>query len=629
MGKEIIINAEKERTRIAILENGDLVELYIESPDNARTLGDIYLARVRKIMSSIQAAFVDIGQKQDAFLHFSDLTENLPQLLDFVNDDNPHVGGAPSTGGHPHRTRGKRRKPSGGKGQSDGAEGETVQADGENKVRGKSDAKARGRRRQAQRRSKHGSPISDGPRPETYLKRDQRILVKIVKEPISNKGSRVSTDISMAGRFLVLVPFANYVAVSKKIYSYKERRRLRALAKSLLPDGFGLIVRTVAEGKNAKTLDTDLNLLLEKWRKLEKQLAGRPDPPISVHQDVNMVSSVMRDLFSDDYDRVLIDDPKLYRNIKSYIQAIAPQMVDAVQPHKSKKHIFEETKIQGEIEQAFSGRVNLPTGGYLFIEHTEAMHVVDVNSGRSGRGMSQEENSLRVNIEAARAIAKQVRLRDLGGIIVIDFIDLRDERNKRKVYEEMKKEFKKDRAVSKILPMSDFGLIQITRQRLRPSITVSQSPDSLSRNGSSSPSTAKEPPQRKAREESRKVEQPDRSDDAKPVRDERRQPSPSRHEARQSTSRKVDPEQILAHMEQWLVDYKTMGNRRAVTLRVHPFTAAYLNRKVPNHPTRWFMKHLIRVRLEIDDAVLPQYYRFVDARSGEDMTDKIELPATE
>jgi len=629
MGKEIIINAEKERTRIAILENGDLVELYIESPDNARTLGDIYLARVRKIMSSIQAAFVDIGQKQDAFLHFSDLTENLPQLLDFVNDDNPHVGGDTSTGGHPQRTRGKRRKPSGGKGQHDGAEGEAAPADGENKTRGKSDPKARGRRRQAQRRSKHGGPISDGPRPETYLKRDQRILVKIVKEPISNKGSRVSTDISMAGRFLVLVPFANYVAVSKKIYSYKERRRLRALAKSLLPDGFGLIVRTVAEGKNAKTLDTDLNLLLEKWRKLEKQLAGKPNPPIGVHQDVNMVSSVMRDLFSDDYDRVLIDDPKLYRNIKSYIQAIAPQMVDAVQPHKSKKHIFEETKIQGEIEQAFSGRVNLPTGGYLFIEHTEAMHVVDVNSGRSGRGMSQEENSLRVNIEAARAIAKQVRLRDLGGIIVVDFIDLRDERNKRKVFEEMKKEFKKDRAVSKILPMSDFGLVQITRQRLRPSITVSQSPDSLSRNGSSSPSAAKEPPQSRAKEETRRVEQSDRSDDTKPAKEERRQPVPVRQEPRQSTSRKVDPEQILAHMEQWLVDYKTMGNRRAVTLRVHPFTAAYLNRKVPNHPTRWFMKHLIRVRLEIDDAVLPQSYRFVDARSGEDMTDKIELPATE
>jgi ribonuclease G len=213
-----------------------------------------------------------------------------------------------------------------------------------------------------------------------------------------------------------------------------------------VPEGFGVIVRTVADGKNAKTLDTDLNLLLEKWRKLEKQLANKPNPPLAVHQDVNMVSSVMRDLFTDDYDRVLIDDEKLYRNIKNYIQAIAPQMVKAVQLHKNKRHVFESARIGSEIQEAFEGRVNLPSGGYLFIEHTEAMHVIDVNSGRSGRGLSQEENSLRVNLEAARAIAKQIRLRDLGGIIVIDFIDLRDERNKRKVYDELKKEFRKERS---------------------------------------------------------------------------------------------------------------------------------------------------------------------------------------
>ncbi len=634
MGKEIIINAEKEHTRIAILENGDLVELYIENPDNARTIGDIYLGKVRKIMPSIQAAFVDIGQKQDSFLHFSDVTDNLPQLLEFVNEDNPHVGGSSAGDAQqPHRSRGKRRKPSGGKssgGGSDAGEndGNGDKPGGDKSPRGgKKTAQQRGRRRQAQRRSKHGRYNSDGPNPATYLKRDQRILVKVVKEPISQKGSRVSTDISMAGRFLVLVPFANYVAVSKKIYSYKERRRLRALAKSLLPDGFGLIIRTVAEGKNAKTLDTDLNLLIEKWRKLEGQLAGKPNPPVSVHQDVNMVSSVMRDLFTDDYDRVLIDDPKLYRNIKSYIQAIAPQMVNAVQPHKSKTHIFEETRIQHEIEQAFSGRVNLPGGGYLFIEHTEAMHVVDVNSGRSGRGMSQEENSLKVNLEAARAISKQIRLRDLGGIIVIDFIDLRDERNKRKVHEELKREFKKDRAVSKILPMSDFGLVQITRQRLRPSITVSASPEFVTRNGSSAKSDGEKAPQPQSQPQERRREPskpPPREDARASQREAPLTPTPA-----VAPSMKVDPEKLLSEMEQWLVDYKTLGNRRAVTLRVHPFTGAYLNRKVPNHPTRWFMKHLIRVRLEIDDAISPVSYRFLDTRSGEDMTDKIVLPAAE
>ncbi len=643
MGKEIVVNTEKSQTRIAILENGDLVELYIENPENVRTIGDIYLGKVRKIMPSIQAAFVDIGQKQDAFLHFSDVAENLPQLLSFVDEKDPHIGGSGSSEDKRNRKRGKRVKPKGGKGGSGGSDGKQKKG---------RDAKSRGKRRSTQRRSKKGGRGRyRNFRVEDVLKRDQRILVKIVKEPISNKGSRVSTDISMAGRFLVLVPFGDYVAVSKKIYSYKERRRLKALAKSLLPDGFGLIIRTVAEGKNAKTLDTDLKLLLEKWRKLEKKLAGKPKPPMVVHQDVNMLSSVMRDLFSEDYDQVLIDDEKLYRNVKNYIQAVAPQMVDAIKIHKGKQHVFEAAKIYNDIQEAFEGRVNLPGGGYLFIEHTEAMHVVDVNSGRSGRGLSQEENSLRVNLEAARAIAKQIRIRDLGGIIVIDFIDLRDEKNKRKVYDEMKKEFKKDRAVSKILPMSDFGLVQITRQRLRPSITVSHdTPEFITKNGSSSKpggsrtsreskstTKAEQPaPESPAKPKAKPDGQSSSRSDAEPSRERAKESPTAGHtgtnnsaEASLQTIETGDPSEILSEMEQWLVDYKTLGNRRAVTLRVHPFTAAYLNRKVPNHPTRWFMKHLVRVRLETDDKLPPLSYRFYDTRSGEDLTDKVSVPGGE
>ncbi len=624
MGKEIVVNAEKAQTRIAILESGDLVELYIENPENVRTIGDIYLGRVRKIMPSIRAAFVDIGQKQDAFLHFSDLSDDLKLLLDFVDQDQPHVGPSSGKSQKPHRKRGKRRKPRGGKGGSGDSSG--------GKGRGKSDSKARGKRRQAQQRSKHGRKgRRSNSRPDRLLKRDQRILVKVVKEPISNKGSRVSTDISMAGRFLVLVPFGDYVAVSKKINSYKERRRLKALAKSLVPEGFGVIIRTVAEGKNAKTLDTDLNLLLEKWRRLEKKLSGRPDAPMVVHQDVNMLSSVMRDLFTDDYDRVLIDDEKLYRNVRSYTQAVAPQMTDAIVHHRGKQHVFEAAGVYSEIQEAFEGRVNLPGGGYLFIEHTEAMHVVDVNSGRSGRGLSQEENSLKVNLEAARAIAKQIRIRDLGGIIVVDFIDLRNENNKRKVYDELKKEFKKDRAVSKILPMSDFGLIQITRQRMRPSITVShQTPEFLTQNGSSTESkrddrTAAQRDERKERQPRQKPAPKKAASDSQPRRRSDSAEPPARPAATDAAV-PADPEKLLEEMEQWLVDYKTMGNRRAVTLRVHPFTAAYLNRKVPNHPTRWFMKHLVRVRLETDDDVSPLSFRFLDTRSGEDLTEKVVLP---
>jgi ribonuclease G len=326
--KEIIINSEKEQTRIAIVVDGELSELYFENTENERTLGDIYLGRVRRIMPSIKAAFVDIGQKQDAFLHYSDLAENLEDLLAYVDQQNPRVSRIVRQSEH-QRTA-KRRRPSGGKrGKGESRQGDDQQ---EGKKGGKhhvADAKTRSKRRSAQRgsRSKQGSDASEGSNRRSssrrgpqrgspdLLKRNQRILVKIVKEPISNKGSRVSSNISLAGRFLVLVPLADYTAVSKKITSHKERRRLRALAKMLLPDGFGVIVRTVAEGKDAKSLDTDLRLLLEKWYKIEKKLVGKPDGPIKVHEDVNIASSIVRDLFSNDYDRILVDHPRTFRNI--------------------------------------------------------------------------------------------------------------------------------------------------------------------------------------------------------------------------------------------------------------------------------------------------------------------------
>ena len=310
------------------------------------------------------------------------------------------------------------------------------------------------------------------PSNEELLKRDGRIIVKITKEAISNKGPRVSTDLSLAGRFLVLVPAADYVAVSKKIESAKERRRLRTLATSLKPDGFGVIVRTVAEGRDAKSLDTDLRLLADKWRKIQNKLDEKPNPPVLLYQDVNMVSSVIRDLFSEDYDRILVDDEKTFRNVQAYVKAVAPQMADKVEFHKGRGQVFRSLGIEKQVEEAFSKRVNMRGGGYLFIETTEAMHVVDVNSGRAGRGKSQKQNLIDVNVEAAREVAKQLRLRDLGGIIVVDFIDLKYDRDRRKVTDALKEEFEKDRAVTKLLPMSDFGLVQITRQRLRPSITA-------------------------------------------------------------------------------------------------------------------------------------------------------------
>ena len=587
MSKEIVFNVGKQQTRIAIVEDGKLVELYIENAEHKRTIGNLYLGRIRKVMPSIQAAFVDVGQEQDAFLHFSDLSDNLPYLLDFLGLKEPSV--------------------------------EAIDV-----PKGKKDWDRR---------------------PSDILNRGQAILVQITKEPISNKGSRISTDISLAGRFLVLVPLQNYVAVSRKITDDDERRRLESLASSLVPDGVGVIVRTVAEDRDAKSLDKDMKLLMERWRRVERRLKEKPSPPALVHEDVDMASSIVRDEFSEAYDRIVVDHKGLYHSIQSYVQAVAPQLVDRVELHDGSQPVFEAAGIQHGADRAFKDRVELPSGGYLFIEKTEAMHVVDVNSGRSGKGKSQAENSLNVNLEAARVIARQIRLRDLGGIIVVDFIDLYDEKDKKKVYDELEKGFEEDRAVTKVLPMSDFGLVEITRQRLRPSITTTFS----SANGA--PSDEEEggadPEElRQAEREIRRLEDKvkQREQEVKRLKEEDDTPDAEVDALRQKiqsleaeleavraeqasaedaeaasppdepTIEGAAPEALVEEMERWIVEHSDA--HRAVTLRVHPFVAAFLRRPVPTYPTRWFMDHLVRVHLDADEEVPPHTFRVADARSG-------------
>ena len=610
MSKEIVVNVEDSQTRIAIVEDSKLAELYIENAENKRTIGNMYLGRIRKVMPSIQAAFVDIGQEQDAFLHFSDLSDNLAAIVDFLKMNEP-------------------------------------------------------------RAEKVDLPDEDARRPD--LQRGQDILVQITKEPISNKGSRISTDLSMAGRFLVLVPLQKYVAVSRKITEEKERRRLKALASSLAPEGFGVIVRTVAEGRDAKSLDKDLKLLMERWRRVEDKLQSI-DPPALIHEDVDMASSIIRDQFSDDYDRILVDHKPLFHSIRSYVRAVAPKMVDRVKLHKAGDPVFEAADIQAGADRAFKGRVELPSGGYLFIERTEAMHVIDVNSGRSGRGKSQSQNSLDVNLEAARVIVRQIRLRDLGGIIVVDFIDLRDEKDRKKVYDEIKEGFKDDRAVTKVLPMSDFGLVEITRQRLRPSLTTAFSSangapsdeESTGDGGERSAQRAEREVERlemkleerrsELKKQERKIEElreaaesaPSDEDADRELQSLRDKVKELQREARAAQNRAqkaedearkaaetgrtepapssqmpvasgdgvaVDPENVIASIERWVESHRS--SRRAVTLHVHPFTAAYLHRPVPSYQTTWFMKHLVRVHIEPDATISPVGYRFVDTETGD------------
>ncbi|MEO1076376.1 MAG: Rne/Rng family ribonuclease, partial [Bacteroidota bacterium] len=464
--------------------------------------------------------------------------------------------------------------------------------------------------------------VASSKRAEDYLQRDQNILVKIIKEPISAKGSRISTDISLAGRFMVLVPMADYVAVSKKIESSKERRRLRSLASSLRPEGFGIIVRTVADGRDAKALDTDLRLLLDKWRSIEKQLRDKVKPPAALYEDVNMVSSIIRDLFTDDFDRILIDDPKLYRNVKGYIEAVAPQMAKNVQLYKGRQGIFRSASIERSVEEAFSPRVNMKSGGYLFIEHTEAMHVVDVNSGRAGRGKSQAQNLLDVNLEAAREIAKQLRLRDLGGIICVDFIDMRLDSHRRKLYDTLKQEFRKDRAVTKLLPMSDFGVVQITRQRLRPSITA----DGDGQNGQEAAGAGEIVQSDRTR---REIDRIAREEQTTVVTEATLHEAPATSKSAPATEAEDSRSaaEVVTHLEAWLRHYRdNVGEKhkhRPIVVRVHPFMAAFLKRGIPSMLLRWRMRYRApRFEVDVTDDVNPLTFEVRDRKSGKDLTKK-------
>ncbi|OZC04060.1 Rne/Rng family ribonuclease [Rubricoccus marinus] len=500
--------------------------------------------------------------------------------------------------------------------------------------RGRSGARG-GRNGNGRSGGQKGAPQWNG-KAEDLLKRGSRVLVKITKEPISSKGSRVSTDISLAGRFLVLVPAADYVAVSKKIESSKERRRLRALASSLKPANCGVIVRTVAGGQDAKALDQDLRLLINKWNKIEAKLDnGNAEPPILLHEDLDMVSSIMRDLFTSDFDRILIDDPHLHRKLQNYVKAVAPDMVDKVQMHRSNQPVFRACGIEKQVEEAFSERVNMKGGGYLIIEHTEAMHVVDVNSGRAGRGKRRaEENLLAVNMEAAKEIGRQLRLRDLGGIICVDFIDLRHDRDRRKVTDAIKKEFAKDRAVTKVIGMSDFGVMQITRQRLRPSITAqddSEGMDAMEAAGATEivqPERDHPEPAPEAQEEPRQSGRREASGGGRSRRGESRRGESRRESSRPSED--VSPVQLAERVRDWLAHYRDNVDakfaRKPIVVSVHPLMGSYLRRGFPSPLTRLrFRLRNVPFSVVDDPKVDPLSFEVVDEKSGRPLRSKYPL----
>jgi ribonuclease G len=411
MFREIVINAEPFETRVAILEDGELTELLVERPAERRIVGDIYKGRVTAVLPGIQAAFLDIGLPKTAFLHASDMTGF---MRDFdVEEDEDEKGG---DRGGPRRAR----------------------KDADFRI-------------------------------ENFVQKGQELLVQITKEPIGTKGAKVNARLSLPGRYLVLVPGVSYVGISRRIQDRAERERLRTILGELRPSGTGLIARTAAEERDRKAFESDVNYLRRLWTDIEKR-AGKAAAPALVHREMALAPSLIRDVFTEDVDRVVVDESEVYKEITQYLKWVAPELVGRVHLYKGRVPIFDEYGIEGEIEKSFERKVWLKRGGYIVIDQCEALVAIDVNTGRYTGKRNQEETILRTNLEAAREIARQLRLRDVGGIIVIDFIDMEHEENKRAVTDALRKALRNDRSRTKTFQVSELGLVEMTRQRERESL---------------------------------------------------------------------------------------------------------------------------------------------------------------
>ncbi len=419
MSKELVVDVAASEIAIALLDNKQLVELNKQKSSVQFTVGNIYLGKVKKIMPGLNAAFIDVGYEKDAFLHYLDLGPQFQTLSKFITQIQQKKGKNPIL---------QRFKP-----END------IAKDG-----------------------KIGNVLSSG----------QSVLVQIAKEPISTKGPRLSSEISIAGRNLVLLPFSDKVSVSQKIESAEERNRLKRLLQSIKPRNYGLIVRTVAEGKRVAELDTELKNLVRKWESVYDKIRGANAPRLAL-QEMDRTSTILRDLLNVSFNNIHVNDEILAGEIKEYIRTIAPEKQKIVKIYSGKSPIFDHFGIEKQIKSLFGKTVSCRNGAYLIIEHTEALHVIDVNSGnRSKSGDNQEANALGVNLVAAEEIARQLRLRDMGGIIVVDFIDMHSQENKQMLFDRMKEFMAEDRTKHNILPLSKFGLMQLTRQRVRPEMNI-------------------------------------------------------------------------------------------------------------------------------------------------------------
>lgn len=523
MKSELVISVGSEEISMALTEEGRLVELQKEGRGAGFVVGNIYVAKVKKLMPGLNACFVDVGSQRDAFLHYPDLGTGFHSLEKYM-----------------------KRLRSDVKRKFDVADVKPQPA-----------------------LEKEGS-VAD------TLTAGQEVLVQVIKEPISTKGPRLTCELSFAGRFLVLIPFGDKVSVSSKIESSTERARLKQLIQSICPRGYGVIVRTVADGKKASELDMELKELKRRAENTFRAAQVARKLPSLVYEETSRTVGIVRDLLSPDFEAIHIDNEQVYTEVRDYMQLIAPEQVGIVKLYKSVQPIFDHFNITRQIKSSFARTVSFKHGAYLIIEHTEALHVVDVNSGtRAKSGDGQEENALEVNLGAADELARQLRLRDIGGIIVVDFIDMMLAENRQKLYERMTQNMQSDRAKHNILPLSKFGLMQITRQRVRPAvdIMVDEECPTCFGTGKAKPSIL----------------------------------------FTDSLESKIA---ILAH---------ELGIKK-FQLHIHPYVAAYVTKGLVSIKNRWQMKYGIGFKLVANQNLGFLQYKFYDAEGHEiDMKQESEI----
>jgi ribonuclease G len=519
--REILISGTARETRVAILEDDRLVELLVDRPDARRSVGDIYLGTVEAVLPGIQAAFVNIGAEKSAFLHASDLIEADDEDAPSDHDDENGDGTGENGGG------------GGGNGGS------------------------RSRRRL--------------PNVADELKRGETRIVQVIKEPIGTKGPRVTAQISMAGRFLVYMPFASKVGVSRKIENRDQRAKLRELVAKLVPkDSGGWIIRTVAEDLTEQSCKREIDHLYGLWKKIKRK-SGSVRAPALLQRETSLTRGIIRDLFSDKVDSLLVDSPTLYNEIVQYLKEIDPDLLERVKVHRAETPLFDEYDIESEIRSLFTPRVELPTGGYLIIQPTEALVSIDVNTGRYTGKRDPESTILKTNLEAAREVARQLRLRDIGGIIVVDFIDMESRGNRDKVLQELRTHLGRDRARTKAFAVSELGLIEMTRQRVRPSLWHSMTAE-----------------------------------------------CPTCH----GTGRVFRPEVVVRRMERSLKRAGAEHKERQLAVRLHPEVALYLVEQEPNFLRQLEKQTGLELEVRDDPMMRLDEFRMMAKPAGRDVTEQ-------